>query len=335
MLWKTHVRITFEVIGRLGILPSSEETERLREGVLIPDKWGDYPHHYGKSLAIRENLLTSRMYFLKDDLFNAYHYLGIALHYIQDSYTSMASFYPKHHSWEEDIENCKFVFDIEEMIQYVLRNNSFERDRCLNLARELSKEACGRETLRVATLTGYEASKSFAKPIVDLNLAFRASYIVAKSVLSSKVNPELNKQLEHNLAIHEALLNEAENLLVNKILQLAQQRQTLLKQKVTNQGIINKLKNLFLGLKVKAKDSQLDSKFQEYLGQKHFQKVSLKYKEVTDRIIAPYFGWYSYSVPPLDFKVVKRQLIPLQDDSHNVIVDKEAMASFVQSGIKR
>ena len=39
------------------------EADRLKESVLAPDKWGDYPHHYGKSHAIAK-LWTSRFGYL-------------------------------------------------------------------------------------------------------------------------------------------------------------------------------------------------------------------------------------------------------------------------------
>ena len=310
MLWKTHIRITLGVARRLGIPLSNIEAERLKEGVLAPDKWkDDYPHHYGKSEKISQYLLSSRQYFLNDDLLNAYYHLGIALHYIQDSYTSYASFYPKHHQWEESIDSCELVGNVEEMIGCVLRNNGFERDRCLRLARALSNETSGRDTLRVATLTGYEASKSFAKPIVDLNLGFRASYIISKSVLGPKMNSDLNNQIANNLAVHQILLNEAEDLLATQITELEQQREKLLKKKVTSQGIVNKLKNVFLFVRIKTKELQLNSKYQVYFQKKHFQKVAKKYKETTDEILARYVGWYNYSVPALDFTAVKRQLV--------------------------
>lgn len=63
MLWQTHIRIANEVLQRLGIPKSTIEADRLKEGVLAPDKWGDYPHHYGKSHAIAK-LWTSRFGYL-------------------------------------------------------------------------------------------------------------------------------------------------------------------------------------------------------------------------------------------------------------------------------
>ena len=173
MLWKTHARITCDVMRRLGIPLSNLEESRLKEGVLAPDKWGNYPHHYKKEQEIQSNLLLSRKYFLVDDFPNAYFYLGVALHYIQDSYTSMASFYPGHHSWEESIENCNWISNLDEIIHYWLRDNSFERNRCLGLANALSQDVQGKDgTMHVATLSGHEALQTFAKPIIDFNLGF-------------------------------------------------------------------------------------------------------------------------------------------------------------------
>ena len=113
MLWKTHLRITFSVMKRLGIPLSDLEVSKLKEGVIDPDKWRDYPHHYKKEKEIQNNLWFSRQHLLIDDFPNAYYYLGVALHYVQDSYTSMASFYPNHHSWEESIEKYDVVSNLE------------------------------------------------------------------------------------------------------------------------------------------------------------------------------------------------------------------------------
>ena len=93
MLWKTHKRVSFEVLRRLGISLSNEVSSKFEEGVLAPDRWKDYPHHHGKSEDIEQHLIKSRVLFLQGDLPNAFFSLGVALHYIQDSYTSMASFY--------------------------------------------------------------------------------------------------------------------------------------------------------------------------------------------------------------------------------------------------
>ena len=184
MLWSTHLRITFEVIRNLGITLSNTEESFLREGVIMPDKTkGTFePHHYHKSLEIKQNLLVSRGYFLKDDSVNAYYYLGIALHYIQDSHVSMASSsLADHSSWEESIENYSknhlVASDLQEIIDRSLGYNSFERDRCLSLAESLANGVQGKDsTLCIATLTGHQALESYATPLIDYNLALKATF---------------------------------------------------------------------------------------------------------------------------------------------------------------
>ena len=98
--------------------------------------------------------MNARSFFLQDNLPSAYFNFGVALHYIQDSYTSFASFYPNHQSWEQQIEASCLVPDIEELIQKSVKNE-FQRNKCSWLVQELSREVQGRDnTLRIATLNG-------------------------------------------------------------------------------------------------------------------------------------------------------------------------------------
>jgi hypothetical protein len=330
MLWKTHARITFEVIKRLGIPLSNFEASRLKEGVLAPDTWKDYPHHYKKEREIQQNLLLSRKYFIADDFPNAYYYLGVALHYIQDSYTSMASFYPGHHGWEESIENCNCVSNLDEAINYWLKGNSFERSRCLGLSNALSCEVQGKDTtLNVATLSGHEALQTFAKPIIDFNLGFRASYLVTKSVLSPRNNSQLDLALKQSLVSHETLLHKAELDVSKQIIEVAKQIKNLETKRIIKSGIVPKLKNWFLSLRIEIKNLQLNSKYNNYLQKRHLIKVSGNYKKATDTLINPHGDWYNFSVSELNFSIVKKQLIPLQEVSKYFMVNEQTIRDLL------
>jgi hypothetical protein len=314
MLWKTHIRISFEVLRRLGISLSDEVYQSFKSGILAPDQWKDYPHHYGKSENIKEHLMKSRGYFLQDDFPNTFFHLGVALHYIQDSYTSMASFYLKHHSWEEDIEYANFTNDLEKTINYSLGNNRYERDRCLRLANTLSNKAEGRgNTLYMATLSGHAASKSFAEPIVDLNLGLRVSYVVTESVLSSKSCPALENKLRDVLSNYEALMRTAEVELSDKIVRLANERDDLIKRKVPQSGIVSKIKNWILGIRIKLKDSAVNSKNNYYAQQKHLEKVVREYIRAANITVTPYSGWYNFQIPKISPNVVNRELLSVQE----------------------
>ena len=113
MLWKTHLRISFDVLRKLNKSLTPEVSQKFKDGIVATDKWKNYPHHHGKSEQIKQHLMKSREYFLKDGYPNSFFNLGVALHYFQDSYTSFASFYPKHHSWEESIEYAHYTPDLK------------------------------------------------------------------------------------------------------------------------------------------------------------------------------------------------------------------------------
>lgn len=333
MLWKTHIRISNEVLRRLGITLSNEVYSRFKDGIIAPDKWKDYPHHYGKTELIRKNLLFARQSYLKNNLPDTFYYLGVALHYIQDSYTSMASFYPKHQSWEEDIEASKFVYDVEKTIHYYLRNNGYQRDRCLGLAQSLSKAANGKAaTLTAATLTGHEASKSYARPIVDLNLGLKASFIVAESVLSFRNCPALERQLKDALTQHENFLITAEIESSNKIARLVEERERLKNKRVPPEGLISKIKNWITGIRVALKDRAAISANKNYAAKRHLEKVVRQYENETRKIIAPYDGWYNFQIPRIDIGIVKRNLFSIQEIAWRLRLDEFSVREFLRNG---
>jgi|GEM_PF-1600615 len=314
MLWKTHLRISFEVLRRLETSLTPEVSQRFKDGIIAPDKWKDYPHHHGKSKQIKQDLMKSRGYFLQDDFPNAFFHLGVALHYIQDSHTSFASFYPKHQSWEEDIEYAHFTPNLKETISYSLRKKGWERERCLRLTEALSKNSQGRDnTLYLATLSGHEASKSFAKPIVDLNLALRASYVVTEAILSSKSCPALENKLRAELSNHKELMRTAEAELANKIIRLVNEREELEKRKVTSSGLVSKIKDWILGIRIKLKDLAVNSNYKSYTQEKHLEKVIREYLKETNRAVVPYSGWYNFQIPKLNPNVVNKELLTIQD----------------------
>lgn len=243
----------------------------------------------------------------------------------------MASFYPKHESWKHDIENSSFVYDLERTIEYALRNNQFERNRCLKLSQELSREIQGKDsTLYISTLVGHEASKSFAKPVVDLNLGLRASFVVSKSVLSPRSSPRLDAELSQVLAEHEVLLRNAEAWLSNKVIELAKKREDLRKQKVTSPGTASKIRNWFLGIRVEIKDLQISQKSQEYNSREHLKKVARGYENATNRTVNPYAGWYNFQVPRLNFELAKRELLLVKNVANYFAVEQETIRGLLR-----
>ena len=145
MVWKTHIRITKDVVDRLGVRLTGDEYHWLKEGVIAPDKNRDQQvHHYGCEEIISQHLNVARSSFLRNDYNHSLYNLGVALHYIQDSYTTCPSFLPGHQNWEEGIEKSWLVPDAEmvEVIKRDVRNWS-HRSHCMSVAQELSKDVQG------------------------------------------------------------------------------------------------------------------------------------------------------------------------------------------------
>lgn len=189
-------------------------------------------------------------------------------------------------------------------LRYLLRNNNFERNRCLGLASSLSIEVEGRDdTLNIATLSGHQQFTSYAKPIVDYNLGFRACYIVVKSVLGSRSNPQLNLALKQSLAYHENLLREAELTLSQKIVEMANAVKILRSERIDKPGIVPKLKNGLLNLRIWIKDLRLNSKYKEYTKRATLMMSLTIAKKLLTVLFNPHLEWYVFPNPKLDLGV--------------------------------
>ena len=300
---------------------SDEVAHSFRNGIVAPDQWKDYPHHHGKSENIKEHLMKSRGYFLQDDLPKSFFHLGVALHYIQDSYTSVVSYNSPnrqiwHQNWEQDIETSNIVGDqdFEKMINYSLMKNNFQRERCLRIAHSLSRGTEGRDnTINVATLSGHGESISNAKPIVDLNLGFRASLVVIESVLSSKNCPALENELRKGLFYHEALLRTAEVELANKIIGLVNERIDLELRRVPSSGIVSKIRNWILGMKIGSKERAVNFNYDYYTAKGHLHEVVREYLNAANRTVTPYAGWFNFQIPRINPNIVSKELLSVQD----------------------
>jgi len=83
MLWKTHIRICNWICEDLGLPPGPSKI--IKDSVIVPDKWKDYPHHHGKGRTIRKYVLEARKAFLTND------YQKLASYIIK--LTTQATFY--------------------------------------------------------------------------------------------------------------------------------------------------------------------------------------------------------------------------------------------------
>jgi len=164
---------------------------------------------------------------------DAFYYLGVALHYIQDAYTTVISYNSRnnqawHRNYEQGIENSDFVNNIESAIQYFFQNDNYQLYKFSNIASQLSRKVEGKyETLRIATIVGAYQSQQTGKPKVDLNLALKACIVITESVISPKNNIQLYLALKQSLTYHETQLHNVELAVSKQIIEVARQIESL------------------------------------------------------------------------------------------------------------
>ena len=197
MLGTTHQRIAQNICNELGI------TDKRKIGLLLggsthPDKWMNFPHHFGKDKEIYLSIRQARDLFLQEDD-ESYHFLGIALHYIADRWTLRPRLSDKHTEWEKEIENNSIVEDSK--LKQAISDASLPTktvEALVNFMIELSKGPAileGQEAPYAMKVFQFSTQNrpSFVSPIsnemttwstpmIDLNFAYRICLVVSKAV---------------------------------------------------------------------------------------------------------------------------------------------------------
>ena len=315
MLWKSHIRIAYKILSELGLPSSTYEANQLREGSIAPDKWKDYPHHHGKSESIKINILKARKFFLSNDLSKAYFHLGVALHYIQDSFTSLSPFKNEQMQWENEIQQSNIVENLEELVQSKFKEDQYGIEKYLKIITKLKSEIEGKEqTLQIATLPSqieheYWGASLEGYPSFDLNFAYRVSLTISKSVLGSKTNPKLQEKLENILKDYEKKLKISEILFTEKIVELLNKNAEL-KKRQKREGIY-KIIDAVLLFRIWLSNSQLNRKFHNYENQRHLERVADEYiSKIKDKVSA-YREWYNFFTPQIELNIVESELLTL------------------------
>jgi hypothetical protein len=313
MLWKTHIRIANEILTRLRLSKSSIEADRLREGCIVPDKWKDYPHHEGKSEDIQYRILDARKYFLRNDLPEAYFNLGVALHYIQDGYTTLSSHSRHHTRWENQIDQSYFTDDLENLVGRTFRNSPDRREEYTRYSRVLTEKVEGKKaTLRIATMNGpglsYWGNRQWGKPYIDLNFALRASLVVARAVLSPRTKPNLQKRLFDFHTMYQLKMEETERQTAQELVELIKKCIEL--KNCKKKGAFETLRKKFQSMtyNFRAKRS-----LNNYEQQEHLDKVVYEYQNMVNGITYSHFGWYNFDVPKLDVNSIEKDLLSKQE----------------------
>ena len=337
MLWKTHIRIAYKILSTLGLPNSTSEANQLREGSIAPDKWKDYPHHHGKSKSIKTHLLEARKFFLSGDLSNAYFHLGVGLHYIQDSYTSLSPFHEDQIRWERDIQQENFVENLEDLVNSTFQDAHYGIEKYVNIIKKLVSEIKGKEqTLQIATLPdqteqAYWGASLEGSPNVDLNFAYRVSLLVSKSVLGSKTNHELQEKLENVLKSYQNKLKKSEILFVEEIVELVNKKSELEKRQ-RRKGIF-RIINGAIWFRIWLCKSRLKSKFRDYENQRHLERVADEYISRIKEAVSTYREWYNIFIPQIELNVVESELLTLSEVTENFGIPEKDINHYLDKNL--
>jgi len=329
-----HIRIANEVLRKLGMPKSSVEASNLREGSIAPDKWKDYPHHHGKSGSIKKHLLEARRLFLNGDSAKAYFCLGVALHYVQDSYTSLSTRSSRHIRWEHQIEQSYFTDDLESLVGAAFRDRPDRREEYTKYVGLLSHRIEGKEsTLQLASMPGpglsFWSDRIWGKPHVDLNFARRASLLIAESVFGPKTSPKLEKDLRLVLADYEAMLKKTELVFANEIMGLIKKRDELKKRRRKG-GIFQTFRSHFLTFLSGIQNLRAGLKINEYEQRKHLREVARAYREAAKKLVSPHSGWYNFEIPQTDINRVEKELLSTHEASEYFRISEYTIKELIK-----
>jgi len=327
MLWRTHIRLANEILHRLGKSKFSDEAASLREGIIAPDKWEDFPHHHGKEDEIEKHILKARGFVLADDLRMACFHLGVALHYIQDSYVSLSTRSRHHTRWEEQMDEAYFTDNLHNLAEKAFYNRPDRRDEYLELADVLSNKIEGKvATLEIATMPGPGLSawfyRAWGKPYVDVNFALKASYLIVKSVFSPKSCPELQEELKTIQQEYKGKLEESEQAFANSVVESIVKRNELENRKQKD-GLFKTIKNGFLTVSSKRHGYEAKRKLRKYRQKKHLTEVLKKFENSIEKAVAPHRYWYHYDTPEIDLDSVERELLSAKEASEHLRIGEE------------
>jgi len=337
VLWQTHLRIANEVLRELNIAQSSEEAAQLREGSILPDKWGDYPHHHGKGNNIEANILRARESFLSGDIRKACFHLGVALHYIQDSYTSLSSRSAHHERWEQQIQEAYVNEDLTRMVNSAFHNDPGNLKEYSDIAKTMSQGLEGKpDTIGFATRPGpglsFWGDRTWGKPYVDFNLALRASILIAKSVFCSATNDEIEQKCSCIHAEFESILEKTEEKTAEEVVKQIEKREKLVSASVKEGRALDSLRSVYRRLKLGIQDYRINRKMGQYDKKSHLSLVATQYWRAIDSAIKPHQGWYKLKTPEIDISRTRTQLISIEEACRTFKLEPNYLQDLIRTG---
>ena len=326
MLMSTHLKIA-ELIGEELEISSKKLISRLKKGSCEPDRWKDFPHHYGKDREIRRHIVEARNLFLHGAEDDAFFQLGVALHYVQDAWVTIPGSHPLHGAWEGDIDDAAITDDLTGLVRDAMLNHFADGlaglvfsdipDEYVKASERqylsIIKYTEQFEEMRRSDFDGYDGSfvrdktlfiatlkhPILGSPILDLNFAYKISLMVSSAVCTSKESRDFKTEIEEKRRIYMDKLERAEELYAAKLSEM-NMRKIELEQK---KGFINKLRKMACAYNFWFYKRAYNSR-------KHLKKVQKAYEREAEEVADLYEQWYLTYIPPLNIEKIERLFKP-------------------------
>ncbi|MFC1802850.1 zinc dependent phospholipase C family protein [Thermoproteota archaeon] len=266
--------------------------KELRDGSVYPNTLDlGFPHHHSRDKEIKEFIQQARILRIEDNPEKCIFYLGIALHYIQDRWTSLPESHEKHDLYETLIEQCNIYPWGSDLSKYypILSEGIFEEFE--NYFNFFDKPPEAEKVIQMVLQSKPSESNAF----LDLNLAYRISYIVTEIVLQPIKNPTLENLIKELHARYQMEIYSRDKEARRELEPKRQKYISLQKEK----GIFVFIPRFFSKLKFERASNSYDK-------QEHLKDLFKQYQEEFNELALPYSYWYLVGHTP-EFSVKEEE----------------------------
>jgi hypothetical protein len=310
----SHYAIAEQIIMDL-VKPKFPRTSKykkaLRDGSVNPNTLEtDIPHHNAKNKDIKELIEQARKHRLENNTEKAIFTLGIALHIIQDRWTSLSESHEEHDMYEKLITQCTIMPRNTDLSMYypVLSQNFLHMETLVFEEFEdffsFSYDPSQAEKVIEKAL---QRKPSESSAFLDLNLAYRISYMVTRIVLQPIKNPALEKMIKKLHSRYQMEISAIDDEVRRKLESIHQEYNMLQKEK----GIQVFIPRFF-------SKQKFERALNSYNKQEHLKELFKKYKKEYDEMASQYQYWYFIDNPP---EFTLNQEYPVESLDNQVIHD--------------
>lgn len=287
MKWEAHTRTAQKILADFDAYHFQKYEKDLINGIIYPDSNDPEPHR-GREEAIKGNIRKARDRRLEYNPSDSFFYLGMAFHYIQDSWVGMDPDHEDYAKYEKQMDKSTLLGRGDDLFKYqpVHRNRVLTQYK--ELDKRLSKPLTSIDEMYSLVTTGkpYESTA-----FLDLNYSYRICYRVAEMVLKPMLKISLDEKLSK---LHEEYTEKLEKCEKTEQEALFKMEKELGEPR---SGVIAGFENWKL-------KRNLEIRTKQYEKRKHLDKILKLYKNEATQTAKPFVDWYNVQIPELELPVI-------------------------------